>query len=319
MLDFYLKKVDVLVCTTIIESGLDIPSANTIIIDRADTLGLAQLYQLRGRVGRDKYRAYAYLLVPADGGMSEVARKRLQVIAELTELGSGFQIAARDLEIRGAGNLLGAEQSGHIAAVGLRPVHPAHPGDGPRAEGRARRGRGRSDHPPPRRGIHSRIVRAGSRAAPEPVQAAGRAPRDAAADRFRRRAGGSLRPVPPEAEWLLQVVDLKIQARALRDPGDRRPPGSDPGALRPGAAGPPGDDRDPAPHGTGPAQVFAGGHAGVSDRRDHAGGAPGGGQKTLAKAHCGCYGPPLIHPRASAQGARPESGTHSNFSTRSVP
>jgi transcription-repair coupling factor (superfamily II helicase) len=119
MVDFYLKKVDVLLCTTIIESGLDVPSANTIIIDRADTLGLAQLYQLRGRVGRDKYRAYAYLLVPAEGGMTEVARRRLQVIAELTELGSGFKIASRDLEIRGAGNLLGAEQSGHIAAVGF--------------------------------------------------------------------------------------------------------------------------------------------------------------------------------------------------------
>jgi transcription-repair coupling factor (superfamily II helicase) len=119
MVDFYMKKVDLLLCTTIIESGLDVPSANTIIIDRADTLGLAQLYQLRGRVGRDKYRAYAYLLIPAEGGMTEVARKRLQVIAELTELGSGFKIASRDLEIRGAGNLLGAEQSGHITAVGF--------------------------------------------------------------------------------------------------------------------------------------------------------------------------------------------------------
>jgi len=118
MVDFYLKKVDVLLCTTIIEAGLDVPSANTIIIDRADALGLAQLYQLRGRVGRDRHRAYAYLLVPADGGMTEVARRRLQVITELTELGSGFKIASRDLEIRGAGNLLGAEQSGHIAAVG---------------------------------------------------------------------------------------------------------------------------------------------------------------------------------------------------------
>jgi transcription-repair coupling factor (superfamily II helicase) len=118
MVEFYLKKVDLLLSTTIIESGLDVPSANTIIIDRADTLGLAQLYQLRGRVGRDRVRAYAYLLIPADGGMTDVARKRLQVMAELTELGSGFKIASRDLEIRGAGNLLGAEQSGHIASVG---------------------------------------------------------------------------------------------------------------------------------------------------------------------------------------------------------
>ena len=137
MVEFYLKKVDVLLCTTIIESGLDVPSANTIIIDRADTLGLAQLYQLRGRVGRDKHRAYAYLLVPADGGMTEVARKRLQVIAELTELGSGFKIAARDLEIRGAGNLLGAGAVGPHRGGRVRPVHAADPGDRARAEGGA--------------------------------------------------------------------------------------------------------------------------------------------------------------------------------------
>ncbi|MGH7409856.1 MAG: transcription-repair coupling factor, partial [Candidatus Methylomirabilis sp.] len=119
MCDFYAGKSDVLLCTTIIESGLDVGSANTILVDRADALGLAQLYQLRGRVGRDKRRAYAYLLVPEDAALSEVAKKRLQVIAELTELGSGFKVAARDLEIRGAGNLLGPEQHGQIAAVGF--------------------------------------------------------------------------------------------------------------------------------------------------------------------------------------------------------
>ncbi|MBI3781443.1 MAG: transcription-repair coupling factor [candidate division NC10 bacterium] len=119
MYDFYTGKSDVLLCTTIIESGLDVGNANTIIIDRADALGLAQLYQLRGRVGRDRRLAYAYLLVPEDAALSEVARKRLQVIAEFTELGSGFKVAARDLEIRGAGNLLGPEQHGQIAAVGF--------------------------------------------------------------------------------------------------------------------------------------------------------------------------------------------------------
>ncbi len=119
MCEFYAGKSDVLLCTTIIESGLDVGSANTIIVDRADALGLAQLYQLRGRVGRDRRRAYAYLLVPEDAALSEVAKKRLQVIAELTELGSGFKVAARDLEIRGAGNLLGPEQHGQIAAVGF--------------------------------------------------------------------------------------------------------------------------------------------------------------------------------------------------------
>ncbi len=119
MCDFYGGKFDILLCTTIIESGLDVGTANTIIIDRADALGLAQLYQLRGRVGRDKHRAYAYLLVPEDAALSEVAKKRLQVIAELTELGSGFKVAAKDMEIRGAGNLLGPEQHGQIAAVGF--------------------------------------------------------------------------------------------------------------------------------------------------------------------------------------------------------
>jgi transcription-repair coupling factor (superfamily II helicase) len=109
----------VLVSTTIIESGLDIPNANTIIIDRADTLGLAQLYQLRGRVGRSSRRAYAYLLYRRRERMSEEARKRLQAIFNASELGAGFQIALADLEIRGAGNILGGEQSGHMAAVGF--------------------------------------------------------------------------------------------------------------------------------------------------------------------------------------------------------
>lgn len=119
MCDFYAGTFNVLLCTTIIESGLDVGSANTIIIDRADALGLAQLYQLRGRVGRDRRRAFAYLLVPENAALTEVAKKRLQVIAELTELGSGFKVAARDLEIRGAGNLLGPEQHGQIATVGF--------------------------------------------------------------------------------------------------------------------------------------------------------------------------------------------------------
>jgi transcription-repair coupling factor (superfamily II helicase) len=119
MLKFAGGAADILVCTTIIESGLDIPNANTIIIDRADTLGLAQLYQLRGRVGRSSRRAYAYLLYRRRERMSEDARKRLQAIFNASELGAGFQIALSDLEIRGAGNILGGEQSGHMAAVGF--------------------------------------------------------------------------------------------------------------------------------------------------------------------------------------------------------
>jgi transcription-repair coupling factor (superfamily II helicase) len=119
MLAFAHGEFDVLVCTTIIESGLDIPNANTIIIDRADALGLAQLYQLRGRVGRSSRRAYAYLLYRRRGQLSDIARKRLQAIFNASELGAGFQIALSDLEIRGAGNILGAEQHGHMTAVGF--------------------------------------------------------------------------------------------------------------------------------------------------------------------------------------------------------
>jgi len=119
MMDFYEHRFDVLVCTTIIESGLDVPNANTIIINEADKLGLAQLYQLRGRVGRSDRQAYAYLLYRPDKIITEVAEKRLDAIREFTELGSGFRIALRDLEIRGAGNLLGPEQSGQMAAVGF--------------------------------------------------------------------------------------------------------------------------------------------------------------------------------------------------------
>ncbi|NJO04976.1 MAG: transcription-repair coupling factor [Chloroflexaceae bacterium] len=119
MMSFFKGEYDVLVCTTIIENGLDVPNANTLIIDEAPNYGLAQLYQLRGRVGRATNRAYAYLLYRQDKPMTEEAQQRLQVIQEATELGAGFRIAMRDLEIRGAGNLLGAEQSGHIAAVGF--------------------------------------------------------------------------------------------------------------------------------------------------------------------------------------------------------
>ena len=119
MRDFIAGKADVLLSTTIIESGIDIPNANTIIIDRADRFGLADLYQLRGRVGRGGHRAYAYLLLPEGALCTGDARKRVAAIKQYTELGSGFKIAMRDLEIRGAGNLLGTQQSGHIAAIGF--------------------------------------------------------------------------------------------------------------------------------------------------------------------------------------------------------
>jgi transcription-repair coupling factor (superfamily II helicase) len=119
MLAFVEGESNVLVCSTIIESGLDIPRANTIIINRADCFGLAQLYQLRGRVGRSRHRAYAYLLIPGEGTLTREARERLKVLQELTELGAGFRIASHDLELRGAGDLLGGRQAGQIAAIGF--------------------------------------------------------------------------------------------------------------------------------------------------------------------------------------------------------
>src|SRR3546814_139147 len=116
---FYDRKYEVLVSTTIVESGIDIPSANTLVIHRADMFGLAQLYQLRGRVGRAKTRAYAYLTTPTDRYITETAEKRLKVLSSLDSLGAGFQLASHDLDIRGAGNLLGDEQSGHIREIGF--------------------------------------------------------------------------------------------------------------------------------------------------------------------------------------------------------
>ncbi|WP_282011318.1 transcription-repair coupling factor [Nitrospina watsonii] len=119
MQQFIEKEIDLLLCTSIVESGLDIPSANTILINRADQFGLAQLYQLRGRVGRYKHQAYAYLLIPGTMAVSEDARKRLMALEEMSDLGAGFQMAARDMEIRGTGNMLGKNQSGHISTVGF--------------------------------------------------------------------------------------------------------------------------------------------------------------------------------------------------------
>ena len=115
---FINKEFDVLVCTTIIESGIDMPNVNTIIVEDADRLGLAQMYQLRGRVGRSNRLAYAYLTYTKNKVLNEIAEKRLKAIREFTEFGSGFKIAMRDLQIRGAGNLLGPEQHGHMESVG---------------------------------------------------------------------------------------------------------------------------------------------------------------------------------------------------------
>jgi transcription-repair coupling factor (superfamily II helicase) len=119
MMDYLRGGADVLVCTSIIESGIDIPQANTLIVEHADAFGLAQLYQIRGRVGRSRERAYAYLLYDSAAALTPEAAQRLSALSDYTELGAGFKVAMRDLEIRGAGNLLGDEQSGHVAALGF--------------------------------------------------------------------------------------------------------------------------------------------------------------------------------------------------------
>jgi transcription-repair coupling factor (superfamily II helicase) len=158
MMDYLRGGADVLVCTSIIESGIDIPQANTLIVEHSDAFGLAQLYQIRGRVGRSRERAYAYLLYDSAAALTPEAAQRLSALSDYTELGSGFKIAMRDLEIRGAGNLLGDEQSGHVAALGFElymqmldeAVHAA--GEGADGEN--------GSHPPGENGSHP----------PEPVR-----------------------------------------------------------------------------------------------------------------------------------------------------
>ena len=196
MLAFLRGEADVLVATSIIESGIDIPQANTLIVERSDVFGLAQLYQIRGRVGRSRERAYAYLLYPAHAALTEDAMKRLSALSDYTELGAGFKIAMRDLEIRGAGNLLGDEQSGHVAALGfelyLSMLDEAVQAHGGRRQ-RRRRARAGATRRQRRRLRPRRLhpLRAGEdrRAPPDRGRARGRR-RGAAA----RRARGSLRP-----------------------------------------------------------------------------------------------------------------------------
>jgi transcription-repair coupling factor (superfamily II helicase) len=216
MVDFFARKYDLLLCTTIIESGLDVATANTIIIDGAERLGLAQLYQLRGRVGRDKQRAYCYLLIPTDASMTETARQRLQAIAELTELGSGLKIAARDLEIRGAGNLLGDEQHGQVNAVGFDLYCQL-------IEETVRELKGEVHEPPldptvrlplpafiPEHYVPDATVRLNLYKRVSAVADEGRLPdfREELRDRFGEP--------PAEVEWLLQAMALKVRARALK-------------------------------------------------------------------------------------------------------
>jgi transcription-repair coupling factor (superfamily II helicase) len=215
VLDFWDRQYDVLVCTTIIESGIDMPSVNTLVVDRADLLGLGQLHQIRGRVGRSTQRAYAYLFHPADRVLTEQAYERLRTIGEHTELGSGFKIAMRDLQIRGAGNLLGRDQSGHIAAVGYDLYVQLVAEAVAEARGEPRR------EPP----AVSLDVPGDAHLPPGYVEA-----EDARLEAYRRLAGATslgdvddialewadrFGPLPPAAEGLLELARLRVECLRL--------------------------------------------------------------------------------------------------------
>ena len=206
---------DVLVSTTIIESGIDIPQANTLIVERADALGLSQLYQIRGRVGRSDVTAHAYLFYPDASELSPEARARLATLADHTELGSGFAIAMRDLEIRGAGNLLGDEQSGHVAAVGFE-LYVELLGEAVAELSGQRRVASRpgARRRPRRRLRPGELHRLGS-AEDRPAPPAG-ALRDRGRDpRAPRRARGPLRRGPGAGEHLFAIQEAKLKLATL--------------------------------------------------------------------------------------------------------
>ena len=282
MVEFLDRKHDVLVSTTIVESGLDIPNANTLIVDRADAYGLSQLHQLRGRVGRGSERAYAYFLFPPEKPLTETAHERLATIAQHTEMGAGMYVALKDLEIRGAGNLLGGEQSGHIAGVGLRPVRADDRRGGQRA---ARRRAGRAGRGPG--------GAAGQRAHPARVRA-----RRAAA------AGG----LHPDRRHRLRRA---TSPRCTEELTDRYGPPPEP-VLEPargGAAacpGPPGraDRHHPAGHAH---PVLAGGAAGIA-----------AGPGAAAVPEDGAEAGGAYHARTGAQGQHLAPGPRSARSRRAL-
>jgi transcription-repair coupling factor (superfamily II helicase) len=211
MLSFWDKELDVLVATTIIESGLDIPNANTLIVDGADRLGLAQLYQLRGRVGRSRERAYAYFFFPPERNLSEASHARLAAISQFTDLGSGMQIALRDLEIRGAGNLLGGEQHGHIATVGF-DLYVKMLGEAvqeAKGETVVEKAEVKIDLPIDAHLPESWIDREGLRL--EAYRRIAEAPTHAALEDARKELEDRFGALPPQAERLLQVASLRIE------------------------------------------------------------------------------------------------------------
>jgi transcription-repair coupling factor (superfamily II helicase) len=212
MLGFVRREADILVATTIIESGLDIPNVNTIFIDQADNYGLADLHQLRGRVGRYKHRAYAYLLLDSERGVTPVAARRLKAIEEFTELGAGFKIAMRDLEIRGAGNILGTQQSGHIAAVGYELYCQL-------LENAVRRIRNQPLRTPlevtldlPWQAYLPRDYVPGQRLRIEVYRRLARIRRRERLEDFRQELRDRFGPIPESAEWLLRLAELRLLA-----------------------------------------------------------------------------------------------------------
>jgi transcription-repair coupling factor (superfamily II helicase) len=212
MLTFVRREADILVATTIIESGLDIPNANTIFINQADNYGLADLHQLRGRVGRYRHRAYAYLLLDADRSITPQAAKRLKAIEEFTDLGAGFKIALRDLEIRGAGNILGTQQSGHIAAVGYEMYCQL-------LENAVRQLKNEPIRTPLEVTIdlpwHAYLPReyvAGQRARMEVYRRLARVRRLEKLEDFQRELRDRYGPLPEPAEWLLRLTELRLRA-----------------------------------------------------------------------------------------------------------
>jgi transcription-repair coupling factor (superfamily II helicase) len=217
MQDFVDGKFDVLLSTNIVESGLDIRNANTMVIHRADMFGLAQLYQLRGRIGRGKMRAYAYLTVPPGRALNETASKRLEVMQTLDTLGAGFQLASHDLDIRGAGNLLGEEQSGHIREVGIELYQQLLEEAVEAARGQAREAE-RADWSPqinlgipvllPEEYIADLSVRMGL------YRRIGALAAQAEVDSFAAELVDRFGKMPPEAEFLLNTVALKVLCRA---------------------------------------------------------------------------------------------------------
>jgi transcription-repair coupling factor (superfamily II helicase) len=212
MLRFVRREADILVATTIIESGLDIPNANTIFINQADHYGLADLHQLRGRVGRYKHRAYAYLLLDGDRQVTPVAARRLKAIEEFTELGAGFKIALRDLEIRGAGNILGTQQSGHIAAVGYEMYCQL-------LENAVRTLRRQPLRTPlevtvdlPWAAYLPRDYVPGQRLRIEAYRRLARVRRLERVDDFRQELRDRFGPLPEPADWLLRLAELRLLA-----------------------------------------------------------------------------------------------------------